>query len=117
MHGLVRHLRKIAKWWWALIAVAWSAFWVADNAIAKWGSFRVRAWWDAHTQHFPSNWETWLIGLLVIALALIIGGSYQHSRTTAKAAEAEVKIFKELAASLQEELRVERERSKPNFEI
>ncbi len=104
MRDLIKHLKNIAKWWWALIAAAWSAFWIADSIIGKWGSPKVKGWWDTYTQHFPSNWETWLIGLLVIALALIIWGSYQHSKANTNAAKAEIKTLNELAASLKKEL-------------
>jgi hypothetical protein len=117
MRERLRHIRDVAKWWWALVAALWSTFWIADSVIEKWGSATVKTWWDAHTQHFPTDWQTWLIGLLVIALLLILEGSYQHSECMAKAASAEASALRELAASLKEELRIERDRSKPHFSL
>jgi hypothetical protein len=38
-----KHLREISKWWWILIGVIWSSFWIADECIAKWASVKLKA--------------------------------------------------------------------------
>jgi hypothetical protein len=91
MRKRLKHIRSIAKWWWALVAALWSTFWIADGAIGKWGSQTVKAWWDAHTEHLPTNWQAWLIGLLGIALLLILEGSYRRSVAVESEHKSEVR--------------------------
>jgi hypothetical protein len=83
MRGIIErynHFREIARWWWALILALWSAFWLIDTMIAKWGDPPLKKLWDQNTLHIPRGWQYWVIGLLGISILLVIEGSFRHSR-------------------------------------
>lgn len=63
-----------------LIEVLWAIISNADLAISKWGSERVKAAWEGWL-HPHWSWKTWMIGALLIAIVLLVEGSYQwHSK-------------------------------------
>jgi hypothetical protein len=95
------HVKDIGKVWWVVVLGLWTAFWTADEVIAKWGSPSTKETWDKYTLHFPLDWKIGLIVLLAILVVLLIEGSYRHHqkavaehekdiRDTAKAYENEV---------------------------
>ena len=64
--------KNVGKKWWAFVFGAYGLFWLLDAAIEKWNVLGLKIWWDAHTQHLPSTWQSWMVGLLVVALLLVL---------------------------------------------
>jgi hypothetical protein len=111
------HLKTIVRWWWLLIAGLWSAFWVVNDCIGKWGSNALKTQWESATLHLPPTWQIWLIGLLVIGILLIVEGSYRHFRDSEKSTARKMADLQADYDLVKAELRLEKDRSLPKLSL
>ncbi len=92
MWGRLAHFRRITRWgWFVIYELGWVAvFTNIDLIIGKYGSEQAKVSWERFT-HPHWGWRIWLIGALVIALVLMVEGSYRALR------EEEDKLKQEIA--------------------
>lgn len=92
----LRHVQLIARWWWATFPIVWSAFCSADFVIHKWASGDQKFLWDKYTGQLPvGTWQSWLIGLLIMTVVMLVDGSYRHHRNMQTQHEAALAAVQE----------------------
>jgi hypothetical protein len=110
-----KHAEAIGKTWWFLFPALWGLFWSLDESIEKWNLLGLKVWWDKNTTHLPKHWETWLAVLLVLTILGLIEGSFRYHRGHVVAHAVEIAGLNHIIEVLREELRLERDRSKPEL--
>lgn len=90
------HFKSAGKTWWILAPALWGLFWAVNDSIEKWGnSSPLKVWWEVHTTHAPSHWQTWLdVFLILFALGLVDGG-YRRSKEMSDEYEGRQKGIKD----------------------
>jgi hypothetical protein len=109
------HAKNIGKTWSLLVAGAWGFFWAADAVVEKYDPYGIKVWWDAHTTHLPSHWQTWLTGLLLILLLALVEGSFRQQEATAAKVQSDLTKQKEKIESLETKVRELEDGSKPKL--